>query len=218
MAEKTAKKTTKVEEKSSIEENASRTYSEAETQAMIQKAVEEALKKQSNGTILQVVPEEKVTLLFIGGISNGTTVNLGTIGKINKDGGTIEVPKRDFIQGMNPTVDLLLKNRKLIVVNGLNEEERERYELIYGEDEVLSANAFRKLLSYDTKTICDIFEKLCVEHKRIVVRVFLNAYMNNRDQRVSSEKVKALNKISKSVEERGMFIYLLELMGREYDD
>jgi succinate dehydrogenase flavin-adding protein (antitoxin of CptAB toxin-antitoxin module) len=110
----------------------------------------------------------------------------------------------------------MLENRSLIVVNGLTQEERERYGLDYQEGETLTQEAFYKLLNYSDSDICSIFRKLCEEHRRVVAKLFLSAYFEKRDNRITAEKVKSLNEISKENDKDGMFKPILEDMGDRF--
>lgn len=197
------------------------TYEEVQTivKEAVTQAVAEALKNSGNqGSQVVVVPEEKVTLLFIGGIAKGTSVNLGKLGKINKDGGTIDISKKEFLQGINETIDLLLAKRKLIVINGLDEEEKERYGVQYEDGTLLTAKQYHKLLDYADDTICEIYDKLCDQHQETVARVIISAYTEAKDPRVNTEKLKKLNKISKKKHPEGVFTEILKKINADEID
>lgn len=200
-------------------------YTYDEVQAIVKGAVAEAVAEAlknvntaNQGNQVIVVPEEKVTLLFIGGIAKGTSVTLGKLGKINKDGGTIDISKKEFLQGINETIDILLAKRKLIVLDGLDAEERERYGVDYKEGELLTAKQFHKLLDYADDVICDIYDKLCDQHQETVARVFISSYTESKDPRVSTDKLKKLNKISKKKHPEGVFTELLKKINADEID
>lgn len=220
-AKTAAKKTTEKVEKTNntaekTVEKTEKVYSASEVEALIAKAVAEALKNQSP-SVVQVLPEEKVTLMFVGGIAKGTVVAVGTLGKITRDCGMIEVPKKDFLQNIgDEVIDSLLAERKLVVIAGLDDEERERYGVMYREGELIQSDAFyKKLLDLNTDDVCDVFAHLCETHKQILARVFITAFAENNDGRVTLEKCKALNKISKKTDKDGLFTHILEDMGRD---
>lgn len=194
-------------------------YSEAEVQELIAKAVAQAMANVQNQTqtVIKVREEDEyVTVLFIGGIAMGTTVALGKLGKINRAGGTLDIPKKVFMQGLgNQTVDALLRNRSLIVVNGLTDEERERFGVKYKEQELLTQDMFYKIMDYGRDEIVTIFEKLCEEHKRVVAKMYLDAYFEKHDNRVNVSTVKALNKLSRAVDKEGLFTPILEDYGKK---
>lgn len=194
-------------------------YTADELNEAVQKAVAEALAKHPVAqpqTIVQVAKDEYVTILFIGAIAQGTVVALPKWGQITYAGGMLDIPKKDFLQGIGIQVNnALLKNRQILVISGLTGEERRRFGLEYKEGEYLTAEALYSILGYDKERVCEIFTKLCDEHKRTVAKIFLTAYFDNGDNRINRETVKELNKISKSVDKDGLFTPILEDMGRK---
>lgn len=178
----------KTEEKSDRRE-----YTEAEIQAIVAAAVKNALAEQKKADD----PDGMVTLLFLGGIAPGTTVTLDGMGRIPRDGNTLTVTKRDFFQNLGAQTDLLLRKRKLIVTDGLTDEERERYGVLYKDNELLSATVYQKLPDYDTERLSGIYEKLCPEHRELVRRVLHTGAMDG-DWRVSTDKLKAIIRIDRA--------------------
>lgn len=170
-----------------------REYTEAEIQAIVAAAVKNALAEQKKADD----PDGMVTLLFLGGIAPGTTVTLDGMGRIPRDGNTLTVTKRDFFQNLGAQTDLLLRKRKLIVTDGLTDEERERYGVLYKENELLSAAVYQKLPDYDTERLSGIYEKLCPEHRELVRRVLHTGAMDG-DWRVSVDKLKAIIRIDRA--------------------
>lgn len=170
-----------------------REYTEAEIQAIVAAAVKNALAEQKKAAD----PDGMVTLLFLGGIAPGTTVTLDGMGRIPRDGNTLTVTKRDFFQNLGAQTDLLLRKRKLIVTDGLTDEERERYGVLYKDNELLSAAVYQKLPDYDTERLSGIYEKLCPEHRELVRRVLHTGAMDG-DWRVSVDKLKAIIRIDRA--------------------
>lgn len=170
-----------------------REYTEAEIQAIVAAAVKNALAEQKKADD----PDGMVTLLFLGGIAPGTTVTLDDMGRIPRDGNTLTVTKRDFFQSLGAQTDLLLRKRKLIVTDGLTDEERERYGVLYKDNELLSAAVYQKLPDYDTERLSGIYEKLCPEHRELVRRVLHTGVMDG-DWRVSVDKLKAIIRIDRA--------------------
>jgi hypothetical protein len=207
--------------KSNIDEHREeRLYTEDEVKAIAAQAAKDAIanyeKEHRNDTA--VYKEEYVTLLYIGAIADGTVVSLGKLGQINKAGSTRDIPKKEFLQGMTFSIERMLEDRSLIVVNGLTKEERERYGVDYKEGELLTQEAFYKLLNYSDSDISDLFRKLCEDHRRVVAKLFLSAYFEKSDNRITAEKVKSLNEISKENDKDGMFRPILEDMGDRFAD
>lgn len=121
------------------------------------------------------------------------------------------MPKREFLNGMTAGIEKMLASRKLVVLSGMSDEERERYGVKYGDNDILTEQQFRKLLDYDVAQICSVFDKLCDTHKRIVAKVFYSA-LSEDDRRVTPEKAKALNVISEKTTSPGLFSAMLDDM------
>ena len=173
------------------------------TKADLERAIAEAVARATanNGTTVVQVEQksEMVTLMFIGGIASGTTVFLGDkIGRIFRDGDSIDVEKKVFLSNINPVVDLLLRNRKLMVMNGLTEEERIRYGVNYKPDELLDNKMFQQLLDYPVAELVEIYKKLCKEHKEILTKMLYTGSLNG-DKRATAEKLKAIIKVDKEL-------------------
>lgn len=213
--QKTTKSTRTSAQRKPVETKA--TYTEEQLQQAIAKAVQEALAASAAKTscaTIQVIPEEKVTLMYIGGMSRGCSVNLGNFGRITRDCGIIEVPKKAFMNEANRVVDSLLQSRKLLVIDGLTEDERTRFGVSYKENELLNEKTYQKLLDLPMEELSATFKLLCEEHKKIVAKVFYSA-AEEGDHRVSLEKVRTLNDISKQTDKDGLFKYLLQNMAEE---
>lgn len=190
---KEAKVEAKVEEKTTA-----KTFSEKEVQEMIARAVADAMAKANTSpSVIQVESKtEYVTLQYIGGIAEGTSVNLGALGQIYRDGDTITVPKQHFVSNINATVNLLLKNRELIVLEGLTDEERIRFGVSYKPNELLNGDTFARLLDYSADELGEVYRALGDKHKTIAVNVLYSAALNS-DPRATTEKLKKILQIDK---------------------
>lgn len=172
------------------------TISKTELDALIASAVASAL-ANSTPQIVQVAPAENpVVLLFLGGIMPGSTVTLGELGNIYRDGGTLTVSKENFFSKLNGTAEYMLRTRQLIVVSGLTDEERERYGVLYNEKELLNEKTYGRLLTYTPEELKTIYTALCPEHKAIAAKAFRTA-IDNQDGRVTEAKLKLLAKADK---------------------
>ena len=172
------------------------TISRSELDALIASAVASAI-AQNQAPSIQVAPvEDPVILLFVGGIMPGSTVALGELGSIYRDGGTLTVSKENFFSKLNGTAEYMLRTRQLIVVSGLNDEERERYGVLYKEDELLTEKTYGRLLSYEPEELKAIYTALCVQHRAIAAKVFRTG-LDNGDGRVTKDKLKLLAKIDR---------------------
>lgn len=192
------------------------TFTQDQVDNMIVQAVAKALAQQQinqTQTIVQVAKEEYVTILYIGSIAKGTVVSLPKWGQITYAGGMLDIPKKDFLQGIGIQVNNeLLKKRSLIVLNGLTDEERRRFGVEYKDGECLTTEAFFSLLDFNQDKIVEIFTKLCETHKRTVAKIFMSAYFEKHDNRINRETIRELNKISKVVEQEGLFTQIIEDM------
>ena len=185
-----------------------------EAQAAVQKMIAEMLAKQPQ-PVMQVnyQKEEMVTLLYMGAVAEGTMVTLWEGFEIQGRGGTRDIPKKEFLQHLSQGVIKRLKDRRLIVVDGLSDDERERYGVKYTDNELASVDIYYKLLSYDEDKIINIFKNVCDSHKTIIASLFKTAYMAH-DNRINQPLIERLNKASKAVDANGMFSDILKDMAR----
>lgn len=200
---------------------AERMYSKDELDAMVKAAVAEALKsvQAASPPVVQVKQDEYVTILYVGRFANGTTVSMPHWGTIAVAGETVDVPKKDFIRGLGNQVNRsLIAKKKVFVIDGLTEAERKRFNLVYEDGKYLSQEMFHAILDYPKDKICAIYEKLCDEHKQLVAGMFMDAYFEKGDTRVTGDTVKALNAISKKTHKDGLFTRILEDIGKKYSE
>ena len=180
-------------------------YTEAEVQELVaaaaKKAVEEALAAQTTAPqIVQVSADEpKVVMLFQSECSPESRIDFGPngmFGSIQGKSGTVTVAKSDWAgRFRDAMVQNLLKNRELVVLSGLTDEEREIYDVKYREGEVLTQKAFTAMLDMGDELV-SIFSDLCVSNREMVARRLSSAYENG-DRRVTRALVTRLNDISK---------------------
>lgn len=188
------------------------TLSKAELDALVASAVASALADVKPQIVKVKETEEPVVLLFLGGIAAGSTVALGELGSIYRDGGTLTVAKDVFFSKLNGVAEQLLRARKLIVVSGLNEEERERYGVNYGENELLNEKTYGRLLTYANGELAGIYSALCPEHKALAAKIFRSG-IDAGDGRVTEAKLKLLAKIDReSGIERSPFRAMLDMI------
>lgn len=189
-----------------------------EAQEAMQKMIAEMLAKQPQ-PVMQVnyQKEEMVTLLYMGAVAEGSMVTLWEGFEIQGRGGTRDIPKKEFLQHLSQGVIKRLKDRRLIVVDGLSDDERERYGVKYTDNELASVDIYYKLLSYDEDKIINIFNNVCDSHKTIIASLFKTAYMAH-DNRINQPLIERLNKASKTIDPKGMFSDILKDMARELSD
>ena len=201
------------------EDTIERKFSAEEVNDIVQKAVAEALAKSQTVQPTYIrKDDELVSLLYMGACVEGSTVKLWhPNGVIQGRGGMLDVPKTEFLQNMNPDVLKRLKDRRLIVINGLTDGERERYGVVYTDGELISREVYYKLLDYGENKIVEIFKKACFRHKQLIASLFLDAY-NAHDNRINQPLIQKLNKASKEVEPKGMFTAILKDMAKALSD
>ena len=218
----TTKRTAEPKEPKPVEENIKEKEPSAEeiaavmkteaAQAMIAKMIAEAIAKQPQQNFVAVpVQEEMVTLTYMGVVPEGTTVSLGKLGDMQGRGGTRDIPKKEFFQNLTDPILRRLKDRRLVVLDGLTDEERERYGVKYTDGELLGANIYQKLFALSDDEICEVFDRACYRHKEIITTMFIDAYQNN-DPRVTQSLVERLNVLSKKADPDGMFKGILKDM------
>lgn len=204
-----------------------KTFTEAEVTAMLKEASKQAAQEAVEAYIathpmptVQVAAqkEEMVTLLYMGAVAEGSVVHLGDkLGDIMGRGGTRTISKTVFFENMGTPVINRLKDRRLIVVDGLTDEERDRYGVNYTDGELVGKEIYYKLLDMDADTVVSIFRKACYRHKELIAALYADAY-NAHDNRVNQTLIEKLQKASKSVEKNGMFTAILKDMARALGD
>ena len=206
------------EEKKYTAEDISAVMNTPEAQAIIQAMLAKALEEQKNTIVVAPVQDENVSLLYMGNVASDSVVHLNdTLGDIQGRAGMRYIPKRTFLENLTPSVTKRLKNRRLIVLDGFTDEERERYGVKYTDGELLSPDIYQKLIGMSDDKIAEIFEKACAKHKEIITTMLIDAYQAN-DRRVTQSLVERLNEISKATDPNGMFRAILKDMARGLSD
>lgn len=229
-AKKTAEKTKKavsvaveevtpaVEEKAAEAQKTASTDDVAALMAKI-KELEEALANKEPVRVYANPNDERVTILYMDECARDNVLQLPNYGTLTP-GAFIEIPKGEFTSSfMSLMARKLIEKRKLIVLNGLTEDERIRWKVDYKAGEVLDMAAFDRMLDLDTDEIVRIFKALCPEHKKFVVSRFMAAYFPENgaphDNRISFEKAKALNEASRDIDPKGMFTRIVDAAVKE---
>lgn len=204
-------------EKADVKEpQAPRTYSAEEVQALIESAVQSALSKQQP-QVVQISAETPVVhLMFQDACSPDNYIQFGVgarYGSITGQFGLKTVTKEQFLGDFRDAfVQMLLAERKLIVLDGLTDEERVAYGVDYKDGEFLTEKQFRNMLT-NTDALLEAYPKLCDGYKQMVATQITTAF-ENKDPRVTRKLVAALNKLSKKdgQDSRGDFAHVLEAM------
>jgi hypothetical protein len=184
--------------------NESATYSEEQVQAMIAKAVADAMKS----AVVEEKPQaasvpattDVVTMRFADEVNDNNEIYLGKDGKYGHIIGkrwTGQVPKMAFIGDFRtPLIQTLLKNRNLIVIDGLTDEERRLYGVMYSDGEFIDEKLYDRMLRMDEESLVALYKGLCPEWRRMLAVRFAEAY-DTKKLRVTRDALLALNKISR---------------------
>lgn len=169
------------------------------TLEQVQKMIEEALAKRESSTKEVVaVSEPLVTMRFQDEVNDRNVIELGNNGKFGQITGkfqTVTVQKRDFIGEFRTNlVQNLLRDRKLIVIDGLTDEERKIYGVDYRQGECLEPAVYDSLINMGDE-ILDVFPRLSISWKEMVASKFAEAYEKG-ELKVKRETLLAMNKIS----------------------
>ena len=190
-------------------------FSKAEVQKMISEAVAKALASAREGNVIQVRPEQYVTVTYVGPMAPKTTFYLEGMGKINHSGGTLQIPKEKFLQSIDYRVEKMLEKRKLIVLSGLTEEEMDRYGVRYREGEYMTDRVYRSLLSLPSAELIAIFRDLCDWHRRAFANTIESAYFESGQTGIDVKTLKELNRLSRSTDKGGLFRHMLDDIGQK---
>lgn len=175
-----------------------KTYTKDEVQDMIAAAVAQALAQDRAARPAAAPARERVQLLWMAPVSNDNVQEFGPngrFGRITGPSGSLYVPKDEFPQILDGLTRLFLDRRWLIVVSGLDEEEREAFGVNYREGEYLTRQAFDNLLKQGEKLL-NIYPALCAGSKGIVAKRVYEGWQA-RNKAVNRGLVKGLAKLCK---------------------
>lgn len=150
--------------------------------------------------IVQVMADtEKVVMRFQAEVADDNVTIFGPdgmYGQVTGKAGTVAVPKSEWSRFYNESVRNMISRRWLVVLSGMDEQERDLYGCNYKQGEILDDMAFHRLLDMGRDLIA-IFPALCPDHQEMVASRFVTAW-NDDDPRVKDrELVVALNEMSK---------------------
>lgn len=210
------------EEKAPEKEAEQKTYTEEDVQRMISMAVAKAMQsvptQPAAPQIIQVAADtEKVHFLWQAEVADDNIVRFGEggmYGQIVGKTGSFYVPKSELSRVLTERNRVFLKRRWLIVVSGLDKEEREALGVDYQDGEILDQKAFQKMVELGDKLL-DIYPKLCDGHKKMVAQRWAEAYEEGNPN-VTRERTVKLNEMSKAAgSTRGDFIGIIERMNAQ---
>lgn len=185
----------------------------------------ERLMEKLNGVqqpqVIQVAADtEKVTLRFQSECAQDNVATFGPgglYGQITGQTGTLMVPKNEWSRFMTDQVRYLLKTRQLIVLSGMDEDERELYGVNYKEGELLDRKAFQKILDMG-EDLVDIFPGLCRSHQEMVAKRFTEAFNNGDARAMDRDLLVKLNEITKEGGQKGMFTKLISMLNKQDEE
>lgn len=122
----------------------------------------------------------------------------GMYGRIVGKTGEFFVPKTDLSRILNAQTRMFLDYRWLIVVSGMNDEEREALGVNYKEGELLTKKAFARLPDLG-ESLVDIYSDLCDSHKEIVEKVMYEEFKSGNPN-IHRDVVVKLNKLCEKKE------------------
>lgn len=210
---------TAVEEVKTVErpvaEPAPQMFTEADVQAMIAKAVADAMAQAQKPQIVQIAADvERVQFLYMAEVADDNLYEIGPsgmYGRIVGKTGSFSVPKPDLSRVMDSMFRLMLERRQIIVVSGMTDEEREAYGVNYRDGEVLDKRAFTRMVELGDQMI-SIFPQLCAGHREMVAKRYYEAYVSGNPA-VTREIVVELNKQSRELDGgEGKFVKIIEMM------
>ena len=200
-------------------------YTEEEVAEMVRQAAADAAAEAIAAAMKNmqpVVPQqvviasdtEKVHFLWQAEVMDDNVVQFGEggmYGSIVGKTGNFFVPKSDLSRVLTDLNRRFLRQRWLIIVSGLTEEERDALGVNYKEGELLDRNAFAKMVELGDEML-NIYPALCEGHKMMVAQRYADAFAENSEY-VTRERVVKLNAMSKREgHERGDFIGIIERM------
>lgn len=194
----------------------------AEKAAEAAKTKEAAKNAEPVVQTVYVAPNEKmVQCIYIDSCIPNNEIVIGGGRKISGSGRVFSVPLSEFESTfITPLIAKLIKTRRIIVLEGLNEEQRELYGCRYAQDEVIRKEGmFDLFFRKDISEAEEIFGALCAEHQELVATRFMDIYTNGDSELkryVNREKVVALNNAAKAKHNGdGIFKPLLEALNEK---
>ena len=194
------------------------TFSKAEVQKMIAEAVAKALASAREGSVIQVRPEQYVTVTYVGPMAPKTAFYLEGMGKINRSGGTLQIPTEKFLQGIDYRLEKMLEKRKLIELSGLTEEETDSYSVRYRKGEDLTDQVYRSLPRLPAQELISIFRDLCDWHRRAFANAIESDYFERGRTDIDVKTLRELNRISRTTDSGGLFRHMLGAIGRKLSE
>ena len=149
--------------------------------------------------VIQLAPDtERVEFLWIAPVAdeNELLIANGLYGKITGKTGNFSVPKNELSRMMDAEMRKYIEDRWLIVLGGMDENERKMYGVDYKPGEVLDKEAFLGMLNLG-KDIVGIYQNLCDASKDVVAKMYYEAWIDPvKKSKVHRATVVEMNKIA----------------------
>ena len=178
----------------------------------LKQLVNQAQAQQPQQIIVSADSGERVWFLWMADVADDNVTLIGEhgeYGRIVGKTGSFYVPKNDLSRVLDTANRYYLQNRWMIVVSGLDDDEREALGVNYKEGELLDQKAFMKITELDHDTLFEIFPALCESHKEMVASRYHESFENGK--KVDRQTVLDLNKIYPSP----AFTDIIEQMNEE---
>lgn len=186
---------------------------EIESLKLLVKQLQDQLKEQKPHVVQVMADTEKVVMRFQAEVADDNVATFGPdgmYGQVTGKTGTVTVPKSEWSRFYNESVRNMIYRRWLIVLSGMDEQERDLYGCNYKPGEILDELAFHKMLDLGRDLIA-VFPALCKEHQEMVASRFLTAWMDGDERAMDRDLIVALNELSKGEKhKKGMFAPIIE--------
>lgn len=162
-------------------------------------AMRETMMAAQKPQVIQVSPTtEQIHFLWMADVADDNIQDFGPggmYGRIIGKQGEFFVPKNDLSRILDNITRMCLDRRWLIVLSGLNDDERDALGVNYNEGELLDRKAFAKLLELGDKVL-EFFPALCEGHKEMVSKRYYEGWKDHNPN-IRRETVAELNRMAK---------------------
>ena len=214
LARKQAVQTEIVAEQPKAEEK--KLYDEETVRRMIAEALQAA--QAGKPQVVQVQQEVKrVTMLWQAPVADYNVLTIGEngrYGRITGPTGVAYVPKDELSSVLDERMRKFIDRRWMLILDGLDESEKEALNCNYGPGEVLSREQFRNIERLGDQML-DVFPLLCKEHMEMVAQRYAESYVNGNPYGIKRELVVKLNDMSKGNYPGGLFKSVIERMNSD---
>jgi hypothetical protein len=184
----------------------------AELAAAAEPETEPVVQEKAQPIVQVVTPQaHMVKILYVDTCIPGNQIPISKGRFVTGSGRVFSVTLEEFEgEFMTPFHMDLLEKRKLIVLDGLDAEQRAQYHCDYAEGEVLrNEGMFDWFFNLSEAEAVEKFRELCPQHRELVARRFVTAFENG-DNRIDRSRVEKLNEISKENGEKGLFTPIIQ--------